>query len=315
VHIPVADGNLTQRWGYTGLGSNGPYYDNRYSPARYYPVGFHTGIDLAGPRGSIIRNMEHGIVVAASWNGCQISGACWGYGGGYVVIVKHNSTPVYTSHAHMQRLFVKPGQPVMRGQRLGELDTMGFASGPHDHCSLWVRGLWYTVNRAYTLDPWSAMYGSLRRSPLLNPASIRVTLDVNLRTGPGVGYRKIGERRQRTILPRFKVVQGGRVSGRSSRSWVLTAYRGRWCYVYEPFTTVVRSIEPTDSELIALGGVPLDELGEGEPDGGVDEELGSFAPSPMPPIEAVQLQGDEPEPLSLRSYSSVAHLADAEDAF
>jgi hypothetical protein len=314
MHIPVADGTVTQRWGYTGLSSNGPYYDNRFSPAKYYPSGFHTGVDLAGARGSAVRNTEHGIVVAASWNGCEPSGSCWGYGGGYVVIVRHNSTPVYTSHAHMQRLYVRAGQPVHRGQRLGELDTAGFASGPHDHCSLWVRGLWWTSNRAYTLDPWSSFYGDLKRSPLLNPASMRVPLNVNLRARPTINSRKVGVKRKRYVLPRFKLVTShDPVPGYTNRTWILTWYGGRWCYAFAPLTETIRTMQPTDRELMMLGGVPLDESGGGLPPGAEDAQLASFAPSPMPPVEA--RVEDEPEGASWRSYSSVAHLADAEDAF
>lgn len=309
MHIPVADGNLTQRWGYTGLASNGPYYDNRFSPPKYYPSGFHTGIDLAAPQGTRVRNMEHGVVHIASWNGCR-DGACWGVGGGYVVVVKHNSTPVYTSHAHMMRLLVKQGQPVHRGQALGILDTAGYATGPHDHASLWIRGLWWSSNHAYTLDPWSAIYGSLRTSWLLKPASCAVPLSVHLRAGPGLSYSVVARNRQKTVLPVFKNKLGGAVPGFSSRLWRLVWY-GRWAWVYAPLADMIRTAPVTDDILEEAGAIPLDKIGGGEPHAGHDESLTVTAPHPSDPL-------DDPEPddaAAWHSRSLVAHLDDAEDAF
>lgn len=305
---PVHGATVAQRWGYTGLSSNGPYYDNRYSPARYYPSGFHTGIDLSAPSGTIIRNMEHGVVRAASWQGCEPNGGCWGYGGGYVAIIQHNSVPVFTSHAHMKKLYVKAGQPVHKGQAIGVLDTMGNASGPHDHCSVWIRGLWYTVNRAYTLDPWRVIYGATGDKPMLNPASCRVPLDVNLRSGPGPAYPRVGVGRQKTVLPMFKSVHGGVPAGHSSDRWRLVWY-GRWCYVYQPLTTVVRAAAPSDDDLLELGAAELAEVGDAGAGWHEDRSLVSVAPSPE------TLSQPEPSGLAFRVRSNVAHLADADNVF
>lgn len=307
---PVSGGTVSQRWGFTGLSSNGPYYDNRFNPAKYYPSGFHTGVDIVGPVGQKIRNLEHGIVVAASWNGCEPNGSCWGYGGGYVVIVRHNRTPVFTSHAHMRKAYVRPGQPVHRGQPLGELDTMGYATGPHDHCSLWIRGLWYTANRGYTLDPWASFYGDLRHSPLLAPARCHVARTVNLRAGPGLGYPKVCENRTRTVLPMFKLRQGGAVPGYQLRTWRLV-WCGRWAWVFAPLSDVVRTADVTDDALEAMGAIPMTDTGEGTPRAGTDQERTEHAPSAD---ESLYLP--EPEPVgSFESESIAAMYADDEDAF
>lgn len=316
MHIPVAGGNVSQRWGYTGLASNGPYYDNRFSPAKYYPIGFHTGIDLAAPQGTRVRNMEHGVVHIAAWNACDPNDGCWGFGGGYVVIVKHNGTPVYTSHAHMMRLLVRPGQPVYRGQPLGILDTAGNATGPHDHCSLWVRGLWWSQNHAYTLDPWSAIYGSLRTNPLLNPATVRVPLNVHLRTGPGLRYRAIGLHRKRVLLPVFKNRVAGAVPGYSSRLWRLVWY-GRWAWVFAPLTEMVRGDAITDDALEAAGAIPLDEVGYGVPPGEVDQELVTQAPSPDAHAHDRQPLANlmQPDAVAFRSASESWQWAELDNAF
>lgn len=310
---PVSGAVVAQRWGYTGLSSNGPYYDNRYSPARYYPSGFHTGVDLAAPRGTHIRNMEHGIVVAAAWNGCEPNGSCWGYGGGYVAIVKHNAVPLYTSHAHMQRLFVHAGQPVHRGQLIGELDTQGYATGPHDHCSLWIKGLWYTVNRAYTLDPRAAIYGALADKPMLNPSSVRVPLGVHLRAGPGLGYSIVCANRKGTILPQFKIQRhAGAVPGYASRAWRLV-WCGRWAWVFDPLCDVVKPLALDDEELLAMGAEASGDLRGAGP----NEERTVHAPFMLGSYDVGSYPDAPPDPddVPYRSRSRVAHLEGAEDAF
>jgi len=296
--LPVKGATITQRWGYTGLASNGPYRDNK--TGLYYASGFHTGLDMSAPNGTHVHNVQHGIVYAASWEGCEPDGGCWGYGGGYVVIVKHNSHPVWSSHAHMQAVYVKPGQPVYRGQPLGELDTRGMATGPHDHFSIWVRGLWYTVNGGYTIDPMSAHSGKLANASWLRPAACRVPLDVHLRSGPGRGYPIVLPNRKATVLPMFKEVEGGAVAGHTSRRWRLV-YHGRWAWVYKPFSQTVRTYAIEEEEVEPVPVYEGTERGVSLTDHapGADESL----------------HQEDPGDGIRESRSSVLEYADAEDAF
>lgn len=271
---PVPGSAITQGFGYTGLGSNGPFTWN-YN-GKHYPSGFHTGLDLSAADGTKIRNVQYGVVVAASWNGCEPNGSCWGYGGGYVVIVKHNATPVYTSHAHMRGLYVKAGDPVYKGQPLGILNTRGYASGPHDHHSLWIKGLWPTVNGAYPLDPRSFWDGTAGAgNVLVQPSTVRVNAGVNLRSGPGTNYAIVGSTGgSARSFPYFKTVTGSAVSG-ADRRWRLI-WSGRWSWVWLPLTAVTRGLAQPDEEVGDLS--HLIEAANEKPTGG--RELTVRAPGP-----------------------------------
>lgn len=82
----------------------------------------HEGIDIAARPGTPIRAAEAGKVI--------YSGRLGGYG--KVVIVKHQGA-LRSVYAHASRLFVRRGQLVERGQRLGAVGSTGRATGPHLH--------------------------------------------------------------------------------------------------------------------------------------------------------------------------------------
>jgi hypothetical protein len=264
---PVPSAAITQGFGFTGLGSNGAFLWN-YTGA-YYPSGFHTGIDLSAASGSTIYNVDYGVVYVAAWDGCG-QGSCWGQGGGYVAIVKHNTWPFFSSHAHMNGLFVSPGQPVYRGQPLGRLDTMGYATGPHDHHSVWLRGLWPNVNNAYPMDPRWYWPGGARANYYEGlSAKVRVSGNEPLRQSPGLTriVRQVGPAGAQ--LPYFYSVHGPTVSayGITSNLWRLV-WSGRFCWAWAPRTSQLRTSAPTreDREEVArsLGIVGPD----GQPIGG-----------------------------------------------
>lgn len=82
----------------------------------------HEGVDLAARRGTRIRAAEAGKVIH--------SGRLGDYGN--VVIVKHAGN-YRTVYAHAQKLYVKRGQFVDRGQQIASVGSSGRASGPHLH--------------------------------------------------------------------------------------------------------------------------------------------------------------------------------------
>lgn len=264
---PVPNGILSQGFGFTGLGSNGAFQWN-YTGS-YYPSGFHTGIDLSAPVGSTIYNCDYGVVHVAAWDGCG-EGGCWGQGGGYVVIVRHNTVPFFTSHAHMNAMYVQTGQPVYRGQPLGRLDTMGFATGPHDHHSVWIRGLWPNVNRAYPMDPrWYWPGGP--RANLLEAATAKVRISANepLRKNPAIStmVRWVGWPGRQ--VPYFYTVRGQRITayGVTSDLWRLV-WANRFCWVWAPRTSQLRTLgEQTQLGDLEAASIP----GPGDqPIGGTD---------------------------------------------
>jgi len=58
---------------------------------------------------------------------------------GYVVDIDHGNDLV-TRYAHCARLFVKEGDVVQRGRKLGEVGSTGRSTGPHLHFEVRFRG-------------------------------------------------------------------------------------------------------------------------------------------------------------------------------
>ncbi len=85
-------------------------------------LGFHTGIDISNQPGTPIQATADGEVVQAGWMDR--------YGNG--VVIKH-SGDFETLYAHMERVDVKPGQKVQRGDILGGMGRSGNATGVHLH--------------------------------------------------------------------------------------------------------------------------------------------------------------------------------------
>lgn len=91
---------------------------------------FHTGLDFPASYGARVRAAGRGRVVRAGWD----SG---GYGN--VVVVRH-PVRTYSWYAHLARISVRRGQRVVAGTRLGTVGATGFATGPHLHFEVRVRG-------------------------------------------------------------------------------------------------------------------------------------------------------------------------------
>jgi hypothetical protein len=114
------------------------------SPLRFYrPVqaavgdrfgprgaGFHPGLDFPVPAGTPILAAGRGCVIRASYD----SG---GYGN--LVIIQHR-LGVTTWYAHLSAFAVRAGQCVTGGDRIGRAGATGFATGPHLHFEVRVRG-------------------------------------------------------------------------------------------------------------------------------------------------------------------------------
>ena len=83
----------------------------------------HAGIDLAG---------QPGLKVFATGDGVVISAESSMHGYGKEVIVNHGFGYI-TRYAHLQKIIVKRGQKISRGQLLGTLGNTGRSTGPHLH--------------------------------------------------------------------------------------------------------------------------------------------------------------------------------------
>lgn len=90
----------------------------------------HTGLDIDGEFGDLIWASEAGTVTLSQ---------CVSYGYGCYVIVDHGKG-IQTLYAHFQKLYVKKGQSVTRGQVLGEMGSTGRSTGSHLHYEVRISG-------------------------------------------------------------------------------------------------------------------------------------------------------------------------------
>jgi murein DD-endopeptidase MepM/ murein hydrolase activator NlpD len=101
----------------------------------------HYGLDLTGPRGAPIVAAADGEVVLARN----------AYYSGKTVVLWHGAG-VFTLYFHMDRIDVRPGAQVRRGERLGLLGATGRATGPHLHWSAKVAGLYVDPESLLEID-------------------------------------------------------------------------------------------------------------------------------------------------------------------
>ena len=115
--ITPVEGRVSTRFG-TGRVLNG----KRRSP--------HSGVDIAAKKG---------VPIEVS-NGGKVLLAYDFYLSGKTVVVDHG-WGVCTIYAHMDRIDVREGQKVERGQTIGTVGTSGRSTGPHLHFGAFVRGV------------------------------------------------------------------------------------------------------------------------------------------------------------------------------
>ncbi|GAB4333517.1 MAG: M23 family metallopeptidase [Calditrichia bacterium] len=113
---PVPEGYLTDRFG------------KRKHPIlkRVLP---HHGIDIGAKRGTPIFATADGVVTFTGQNG--------GYG--LFVVIDHRYGYV-TKYGHLQKIYVRKGQYVKRGDKIGEVGNTGLSTAPHLHYEVHYRG-------------------------------------------------------------------------------------------------------------------------------------------------------------------------------
>lgn len=122
------------------------YYGGRIHPI-FGTASYHSGVDIAQNTGTTIMASNKGQVVGAGWYD--------GYG--YAVMVYHGAAGYdYTTlYGHMSSISVSMGQAVSRGQKLGEVGSTGWSTGPHLHFQA-MYGNGY--NLGSTFDPFNLVY-------------------------------------------------------------------------------------------------------------------------------------------------------------
>jgi murein DD-endopeptidase MepM/ murein hydrolase activator NlpD len=90
----------------------------------------HEGIDFLADFGSPIMAAAGGVVVFAGLHPQY----------GYMVDIDHGNDLV-TRYAHCSKLFVREGDVVRRGHKIGEVGSTGRSTGPHLHFEVRFRGV------------------------------------------------------------------------------------------------------------------------------------------------------------------------------
>lgn len=85
--------------------------------------GVHPGVDLRAPVGTKVLSMAEGTII-------EVGDMLVGYG--HFVRIAHKGT-VSSLYAHLDKVVVKSGQKVQRGQSLGTVGMTGWTTGPHLH--------------------------------------------------------------------------------------------------------------------------------------------------------------------------------------
>jgi murein DD-endopeptidase MepM/ murein hydrolase activator NlpD len=99
---------------------------------RFGPRGtrFHAGVDFPAATGTPVAAAASGRVTYAGW----LPG-----GWGYAVSIAHGEG-VRTLYAHLSRVDVRVGASIRTGSRVGLVGSTGYATGPHLHFEVRLRG-------------------------------------------------------------------------------------------------------------------------------------------------------------------------------
>ncbi len=87
----------------------------------------HSGIDIACEKGTPIFAANKGVVKLAK--NLLVTGN--------TIIIDHG-WEIFSSYSHLERISVKKGDEVKKGQKIGEVGSTGFSTGPHLHWTITV---------------------------------------------------------------------------------------------------------------------------------------------------------------------------------
>jgi murein DD-endopeptidase MepM/ murein hydrolase activator NlpD len=87
------------------------------------PKNMHNGIDIAVPRGTPVYAMTDGVVILTADN--------FYYAGNHIII--DHGQGLNSFYLHLNKILVKEGQFVKRGEVIGRVGTTGRSTGPHLH--------------------------------------------------------------------------------------------------------------------------------------------------------------------------------------
>ena len=103
------------------------FFGNRNDPFTGV-VRFHNGIDIVSTPGSPVTASMAGTVRDVGFNNNF----------GRYIIISHSG--YQSMYAHLQRSLVSRGERVQQGEKIGEVGTTGYSTGPHLHFSIFRSG-------------------------------------------------------------------------------------------------------------------------------------------------------------------------------
>lgn len=140
INAPSANGFIKP----TPYGYITSYYGGRIHPI-FGNASYHDGIDIAAATGTTVYASGTGKVIFSYADKYE------NYGGfGRAVLVVHNvKGQTYTTlYGHLSKATVRSGQIVQRGEKIGEVGSTGWSTGPHLHFQFM-----YGSGYGTTLDP------------------------------------------------------------------------------------------------------------------------------------------------------------------
>ena len=92
----------------------------------------HTGLDIAAPKGTVIKAAASGTVTFSGRKGSY----------GYMTAISHGNG-VETWYAHCSKLYLSAGSTVEQGQAIAEVGSTGNSTGSHLHLEVRINGVAY----------------------------------------------------------------------------------------------------------------------------------------------------------------------------
>lgn len=115
--MPVKNARITSRFGYRTNPISGRY-------------GFHTGLDLAAPEGTVAAAAFYGTVEQTG------ESDVWGK----YVLMRH-SDRLETYYCHLSEIYVSEGSVIRQGETVGLVGSTGWSTGPHLHFEVRIGGV------------------------------------------------------------------------------------------------------------------------------------------------------------------------------
>ena len=139
-----------------GLWLDSDKFSSRFGPRVSPTAGAssaHKGLDIALASGTPLLAVSAGTVDYVGWQ----DPANPSVGGGYYISIDHGTDAkgrvVKSMYFHMQgeSAFVKVGDKVKKGQKIGLSDNSGASTGPHLHLGITINGVYYNPLAFYDL--------------------------------------------------------------------------------------------------------------------------------------------------------------------